>query len=112
MTVTSRIHPKQPQNATQPPSRAAVGDRKDVAEGVRTDVGSDPQRADGRRPVAWLHIVAPPEWTVTPSGRSWCTCGHDQHAIGRAAVTVLLEIHSQHRTLCPLLNPLEGRAVS
>ena len=111
MTVTANP-PKGPANAIQAPSRAAGGDRKDVAEGVRTALGSDPRQGDGRRPVAWLRITAPPDWTVTPSGRSWCACGHDQSATGRAAVAVLVEIHEQHRTLCPLLSPLEGRAVS
>ena len=34
---------KQPQNATQAAPPATVGDRKDVAEGVRTLLGSDPR---------------------------------------------------------------------
>lgn len=112
MNKASRNPVNSPQGAVQGPSRATVGDRESVAEGVRTAVGPDPQSDDGRRPVAWLHITAPPDWKVTPSGRSWCICGHDQHAIGRAAVIALLKIHAQHRTLCPLLNPLEGRAAS
>ncbi|MFF4514295.1 hypothetical protein [Streptomyces mirabilis] len=62
--------------------------------------------------MAWLRITAPLDWTGTPSGRSWCSCDHDQSATARAAVTVLVEIHEQHRTLCSLLSPFEGRAVS
>jgi hypothetical protein len=63
--------------------------------------------------VAWLHIVAPPSWGVTPSARSWCTCGYERQAIGRAAVLQLIAAHGEHRTACPLLNPTsEGRAAA
>lgn len=37
---------KQPQNATRAAPRATVGDRKDVAEGVRILLGSDPRSGD------------------------------------------------------------------
>lgn len=37
---------KQPQNATQAAPRATVGDRRDVAEGVRTALGPDPHIGD------------------------------------------------------------------
>ncbi|MFS8199288.1 hypothetical protein ACLVWQ_11440 [Streptomyces sp. CWNU-52B] len=91
----------------------AVGEPKGVAEGVPTAVRPDPRRDDGRRPVAWLRIIAPPSWSVTPSARSWCTCGYERHAIGRAAVLQLVAAHGEHRTSCPLLNPsLEGRAAA
>ena len=93
--------------------RADLGDPKGVAEGVPTAVRPDPHGDDGRRPVAWLHIVAPPSWGVTPSARSWCTCGYERHAIGRAAVLQLIAAHGEHRTACPLLNPTsEGKAAA
>ncbi|MFJ3527286.1 hypothetical protein [Streptomyces sp. NPDC090132] len=105
--------PGKPQDATQPVDVKSVGGPKGVAEGVPTAVRPDPRRDDGRRPVAWLHIVAPPSWSVTPSARSWCTCGYERHAIGRAAVLQLVASHDEHRTACPLLNPeLEGRAAA
>ncbi|MFF7204245.1 hypothetical protein [Streptomyces sp. NPDC008141] len=99
--------------APQPVDTAAVGEPKGVAEGVPTSVRIDPCRDDGRRPVAWLHVVAPPSWSVTPSARSCCTCGYERQAIGRAAVLQLVAAHGEHRTSCPLLNPaLEGRAAA
>lgn len=51
MTIKPRTPSKEAQNAVQRASRAAGGDRKDVAEGVRTAVGPDPHRDDGRRPL-------------------------------------------------------------
>lgn len=51
MTIKPRTPAKEPQNAVQRPSRAAVGDRKTVAEGVRTAVRPVPQSDDGRRPL-------------------------------------------------------------
>ncbi|MFG2128347.1 hypothetical protein ACGFNV_11170 [Streptomyces sp. NPDC048751] len=59
--------------------------------------------------MTWLRIVAPPDWTVTPSARSWCLCGYDRHAIGRAAVQRLVEDHIAHRTACPRIDhTMEG----
>lgn len=105
--------PHRPVAAPQPVDTTAAGEPKGVAEGVPLAVRSDPRRDDGRRPVAWLHIVAPPSWGVTPSARSWCTCGYERHAIGRAAVLHLIAAHGEHRTACPLLNPVsEGRAAA
>ncbi|MEU8787870.1 hypothetical protein [Streptomyces sp. NPDC048643] len=90
-----------------------VGAPKDAAEGVPNAGRPDPSKDDGRRPVAWLHIVAPPSWSVTPSARSWCTCGYERHAIGRAAVLQLVAAHDEHRTACTLLNSTsEGRAAA
>ncbi|MEU6677688.1 hypothetical protein [Streptomyces sp. NPDC046925] len=90
-----------------------MGEPKGVAEGVPTAVRPDPHTGDGRRPVAWLHIVAPPSWSVTPSARSWCTCGYERQALGRAAVLQLVAAHNEHRTACPLLGPTtEGRAAA
>ncbi|MFF4555388.1 hypothetical protein [Streptomyces sp. NPDC001422] len=102
-----------PHAAPQPVDTTVVGEPKGVAEGVPIAVRPDPHRDDGRRPVAWLHITAPPSWSVTPSARSWCTCGYERHAIGRAAVLQLIAAHGEHRTSCPLLNPAsEGRAAA
>ncbi|EMF57296.1 hypothetical protein SBD_1458 [Streptomyces bottropensis ATCC 25435] len=91
-----------------------MGEAKVAArKGVPLAVRSDPSRDDGRRPVAWLRITAPPSWGVTPSARSWCTCGYERRAIGRAAVLQLVAAHSEHRNACPLLNPVsEGRAAA
>lgn len=66
MTVNPRTSPTEPSNATQPASRAAVGARKDVAEGVCTAFGSDPQRGDGRRLVAWLTELHAEHRTLRP----------------------------------------------
>ncbi|WP_433919252.1 hypothetical protein OIE50_27955 [Streptomyces canus] len=105
--------PTGPQAAPQAVDTPAVGEPKGVAEGVPFAVRPDPRRDDGRRPVAWLHIVAPPSWSVTPSARSWCTCGYERNAIGRAAVLQLVTAHGEHRTSCPLLNPTsEGRTAA
>ncbi|WP_405767410.1 hypothetical protein OHU34_19220 [Streptomyces sp. NBC_00080] len=105
--------PAGPYAAPQPGDTTAVGEPQGVAVGVPIAVRSDPRRDDGRRPVAWLHITAPPSWSVTPSAHSWCTCGYERHAIGRAAVLQLTSAHDEHRTSCPLLNPTsEGRAAA
>ncbi|MCX4805071.1 hypothetical protein OG594_26270 [Streptomyces sp. NBC_01214] len=77
---------------------------KVVAEGVPSSVRPDPHADDGRRPVAWLHIVAPPSYGASPSVRSWCSCGRDIFAAGRARALALIADHEQHRTLCPLLD--------
>ncbi|MDU8994508.1 hypothetical protein [Streptomyces mirabilis] len=52
MTVKHCPPSERKQNAIQRPSRAAVGDRKDVAEGVRTALGPDPQTDDDTAAVA------------------------------------------------------------
>lgn len=105
--------PDHPQDAAQPVDDPAVGEPKGVAEGVPLAVRPDPSKDDGRRPVAWLHIVAPASWSVTPSARSWCTCGFERKAIGRAAVLQLVTAHAEHRITCPLLNPKsEGRTAA
>ncbi|MFF3146825.1 hypothetical protein ACFVRU_35195 [Streptomyces sp. NPDC057927] len=112
MTAPSRpplksitLTPSSRQHADPAAAWTAVGEPKDVAEGVPIAVRPAPHPGDGRRPVAWLHIVAPPSWGITPSARSWCTCGHERQAIGRAAVLQLIAAHGEHRTACPLLNP-------
>ncbi|MFD3329004.1 hypothetical protein [Streptomyces sp. NPDC058701] len=81
-----------------------------VAEGVPAAVRSDLNWDDGRRPVAWLHIVTPPSYDAPARARSWCRCGYERTAIGRPGVLQLVEAHNQHRTACPLLNAnQEGR---
>ncbi|MFD8219474.1 hypothetical protein ACFV2U_38750 [Streptomyces sp. NPDC059697] len=113
MNKASRTATNGPQGAMRRPPRPSVGEPKGVAEGVPIAVRSDPHPGDGRRPVAWLRIVAPPSWSVTPSARSWCTCGYERQAIGRAAVLQLIAAHGEHRTACPLLNPSsEGRTAA
>lgn len=70
MTVKHCPPPEREQNAIQRPSRAAVGDRKDVAEGVRTAFGPDPQTDDGTaavvRPVE-LHAGHRTLWSLLMS---------------------------------------------
>ncbi|WP_404959172.1 hypothetical protein [Streptomyces sp. 147326] len=91
------------------PAREGGSALKVVAEGVPSFVRPDPRGDDGRRPVAWLHIVAPGRG-VTPSVRSWCQCGRDLFAAGQARALALINDHVQHRTLCPLLVSQEGMA--
>ncbi|MFF2999576.1 hypothetical protein ACFVTC_34295 [Streptomyces sp. NPDC057950] len=105
--------PDGPHAAPQPVEGPAAGDPKGVAEGVPIAVRPDAHADDGRRPAAWLHIVAPPSWGVTPSARSGCACGYERQAIGRADVLQLIAAHGEHRATCPLLNPVsEGRAAA
>ncbi|WP_328740096.1 hypothetical protein OHA91_25815 [Streptomyces erythrochromogenes] len=85
------------------------GAAKVVAEGVPSSVRPDLHADDGRRPIAWLHINAPGRG-VTPSVRSWCQCGRDLFAAGQTRALALIDDHVQHRTLCPLLVPQEGKA--
>lgn len=100
--------PRTPQDATPPEPRTAVGAKGAARKGVRKAVGSDPHMGDGRRPTRWLHIVAPPSYSATPSAHSWCACGYDRTAIGRAGVLALIEAHTEHRTHCSLLATMEG----
>ncbi|MEV7447133.1 hypothetical protein AB0O22_39350 [Streptomyces sp. NPDC091204] len=79
------------------------GAPKVVAEGVPSSVRHDPDADDGRRPVAWLHIVAPPSYGPSPSVRSWCSCGRDLFAAARARALALIADHEQHRTVCSRL---------
>lgn len=46
MTYKPFNPPKQPQNATRTAPRATVGDRRNVAEGVRTALVPDPHTGD------------------------------------------------------------------
>jgi hypothetical protein len=89
----------------------SVGEPKGAArQGVRTACSPDPHGYDGRRPIAWLHIVAP--CGTTPTATSRCACGRDRSAIGKARVLALIDDHTAHRTVCPLRHPQEGRAAA
>lgn len=100
-----------PVAAPQPVDTTVVNEPKGVArKGVPTAVGSDPQRGDGRYPVAWLHIVAPRG--ATPTATSKCLCGRDRSAVGRAKVLALIDDHTAHRGQCPLRTLQEGRAAA
>jgi hypothetical protein len=97
--------------APQPVDTTAVGEPTGAArKGVRTACGSDPRRADGRYPVAWLHIVAP-RGTV-PTATSRCACGRDRSAVGKPRVLALIEDHEAHRDTCPLRSSQEGRTAA
>ncbi|WP_427166577.1 hypothetical protein ACQF4J_21805 [Streptomyces sp. C1-1] len=96
-----------PHAAPPPVDTTAVGEPKGAArKGVRTACGPDPHGDDGRRPIAWLHIVAP-RAVLTATLR--CACGHDRSAIGKPHVLALIDDHTAHRDACPLRNPQEGR---
>lgn len=101
---------RRPSSAAQPVDTPAVGEPKGAAEGVPTAVRPDPQRGDGRYPVAWLHIVAPRG--ATPTATSKCLCGRDRSAVGRAKVLALITDHEAHRDTCPLRSSQEGRAAA
>ena len=91
--------------AEQPVPRRTVGGLKDVAEGVL--LRSDPRPATGVRVVGVLHIVAPGRATV-PTATSRCSCGRDRSAVGQRQVLALIDDHTAHRAMCPLLTS-EGR---
>ncbi|WP_330828828.1 hypothetical protein [Streptomyces sp. BE230] len=56
----------------------------------------------------WLQIVAPPSFSAAPSARSWCRCGYDRTARGRAGVLTLIEAHTHHPEHCPQSSDAEG----
>ncbi|MEU2719382.1 hypothetical protein [Streptomyces smyrnaeus] len=73
---------------------------------------TSPPAGDNRYPVAWLTITAPGRG-ATPTATSVCACGRDRFAAGHRKVLALIEDHTTHRTLCPLLNrTTEGRAAA
>ncbi|WP_405942069.1 hypothetical protein [Streptomyces sp. NBC_00207] len=98
--MTARPGPAEPAPALDGSSAP-----KGVAEGVPSSVRPDPHADDGRRPIAWLHIVAPPSYGASPSVRSWCSCGRDLFAAGRARALALITDHAEHRTACSRLTP-------
>ncbi|MET9058592.1 hypothetical protein ABZX99_12335 [Streptomyces antibioticus] len=103
--------PAVPQAAPQPVDTTAVGGPKDAArKGVRTAVGPEPRRGDGRYPVAWLHISAPRG--AVPTATSKCACGRDRSAVSHGRVLALITDHTAHRDACPLRTPKEGRAAA
>ncbi|MFE7840527.1 hypothetical protein ACFU53_32080 [Streptomyces sp. NPDC057474] len=103
--------PRRPVAAPQPVDTTADGGPKGAArKGVPTAVGSDPQRGDGRYPVAWLHIVAPRGATSTATSK--CLCGRDRSAVGHRKVLALIDDHAAHRDTCPLRPHQEGRAAA
>lgn len=89
---------------------AAVGEPAGVAEGVPSAVRPDPHPGDGRFVIAWLHISAPRG--AVPTATSRCGCGRDRSAVGRPKVQQLTSDHMEHRLVCPLRTPLEGRAAA
>ncbi|MFB7977263.1 hypothetical protein [Streptomyces vinaceus] len=100
-----------PDSAEPAPAPDGSSAPKVVAEGVPSALRSDPRWDDGRRPVAWLRIVAPPSFGAPTEATAWCECDkHVRTATGRAAVLRLVESHTHHRTICPLLAPQEGKA--
>jgi hypothetical protein len=98
------------QAAEQPGPYAGGKAPKVVAEGVPSAVLPDPRPADGRRPVAWLHIVAPSDWSMPPRAFSRCDCGRNLSALGRARVLALIADHTAHRDLCPVRHPASERS--
>ncbi|SEQ73621.1 hypothetical protein SAMN04487983_1007227 [Streptomyces sp. yr375] len=113
MTAQPLAPGNRPHAAVPAGQQTAVGARVAARQGVLSARRSEPRPDDGRRPVAWLHIMAPPDWSVTPSARSWCLCGYDRHAVGRAAVARLVEDHTAHSAACPrIARTLEGRTAA
>jgi hypothetical protein len=101
---TTGPHPAEPARGP-----AASSAPKVAAEGVVTAVRPDPRPTDGRRPVAWLHIVTSSDWNMPPRAFSRCGCGRNLSARGHARVLALIESHTAHRDLCPLRHPAPER---
>ncbi|WP_405532094.1 hypothetical protein OG592_30705 [Streptomyces avidinii] len=110
--MTTRLHPPLEgptltaagtSPAEPAPAPDGSGAPRVVAEGVPSSVRPDPHADDGRRLVAWLHIVAPPSYGAAPSVRSWCSCGRDLFAAGHARALALIADHEQHCTACSRL---------
>ncbi|MEU9136183.1 hypothetical protein AB0D33_09490 [Streptomyces sp. NPDC048404] len=102
--------PDGPHAAAQPVDTTAVGEPKDVAEGVPIAVRPDPHPGNGRYPVAWLTICAPRD--AIPTATSKCLCGRDRSAVGHRKVHALIADHENHRATCPLRTTQEGRAAA
>jgi hypothetical protein len=103
--------PAGPLAARSTAPRPIVGEPDGAArQGVRSACSSDPHGDDGRRPIAWLHVVAPRG--AVPTATSRCACGRDRSAIGKPRVLALIDDHTAHRTVCPLRHPQEGRAAA
>lgn len=101
-----------PRPATSAPAATAGVAPKVAAEGVVSVVPAvrpGPRAGDGRTPVAWLHIVAPPDRRAVPRGTSTCECGRTVTATGREQVLALIDAHAAHREVCPLRHPAQER---
>lgn len=116
--MSARSHPPlegQPHSTTGPstakPAPSASGSSAPKVVGrkaVPSAHRSDEQKGDGRYPVAWLHITAPPDRQAVPTAHSKCARGWDRSAVGRRNVLALVTDHTAHRDECPLRNPSEG----
>ncbi|WP_448329988.1 hypothetical protein [Streptomyces sp. DSM 41534] len=110
MTSRSNNIGSSPQDAVQTPPETAAGAPEGAArQGVPSAPGSDGQRGDGRYPIAWLHITAPPDWQAMPTATSTCACGRDRSAVGRRRVLALIADHEAHKTSCPLRSSQEEK---
>ncbi|MEU2239880.1 hypothetical protein ABZ572_10800 [Streptomyces sp. NPDC018338] len=98
--------PEQPYAAEQPDPVQALGASKVVAVGVPSAVRPAPHPAAGPRIVGMLHITLPDRNTI-PTATSRCDCGRDLFAVGHRQVRALIDDHTAHRALCPLLT--EGK---
>lgn len=94
--------PNQPSPAAPASSPAAGGGPKVAAEGVLSALRPDPPPDCGRTPIAWLTVSAPTSWRRAAVARSWCACGHDRKATGKADVLHLIDAHTAHPDVCPL----------
>lgn len=92
--------PTGPGSAEPAPAADGSGAPKVVAEGVPSSLLPDPHPADGRYIVAVLRICAPRG--AVPTAHSKCECGHDRSAVGHNNVLALIQLHTDHRTVCPL----------
>ncbi|GGT62457.1 hypothetical protein GCM10010272_00510 [Streptomyces lateritius] len=93
--------------AEQPRPSRAVGASKVVGPWAVPSI-PDPHPTGGPRIVGMLHVSAPGRG-VTPTATSRCDCGRNRSAVGQRQVLALIDEHTAHRDLCPLLNPIEGR---
>lgn len=95
-------------SAEPAPATDGSGAPKVVArKGVLSAVRPDPHRPDGRYIVAVLHICAPGR--AVPTAYSRCECGHNRSAVGQRQVLALIQLHTDHRTACPLRAPNDWR---
>ncbi|MFE5122916.1 hypothetical protein [Streptomyces sp. NPDC056669] len=106
--TTNQPHLAEPGSA--PDGRSAP--RNVGREAVPSALRSDQQQGDGRYPIAWLHITAPPDRRATPTATSKCAGGRDRSAVGRRRVLALIADHETHKTTCPLRSSQEGRTAA
>ncbi|GGS74699.1 hypothetical protein [Streptomyces violaceus] len=102
------VAPIGPRAAAQAAFGPAEGEPTGAArKGVPSAPRPDPHQADGRYPIAWLHISAPRG--AVPTATSTCLCGRDRSAVGHRKVLALIDDHTAHRDACPLRTNQEGR---